>query len=44
MVKNLAEDAEDVGSTLGSGRSPRIGKWQPTSVFLPGKFMGRGAL
>ena len=44
MVKNLANNAEDVGSIPGSGRSPRVRKWQPTSVFLPGKFMGRGAL
>ena len=37
MVKNpsaSAEDARDVGSIPGSGRSPGIGKWQPTPVFL----------
>ena len=39
MVKNPpanAGDASDVGSIPGFGRSP--GKWQPTPVFLPGKF------
>ena len=39
MVKNPpanAGNARDVGSIPGSGRSP--GKWQPTPVFLPGKF------
>ena len=33
----------DVGSIAGSGRSPGEGKWHPTAVFLPGKFMDRGA-
>ena len=39
MVKNPpanAGNARDVGSIPGSERSP--GKWQPTPVFLPGKF------
>ena len=26
----------DLGSILGSGRSPGEGKWQPTPIFLPG--------
>ena len=33
-------DAEASGSTPGSGRSQRRG-WQPTPVFLPGKFHGQ---
>ena len=28
----------------GSGRSPGEGKWQPTAVLLPGKFLGRRSL
>ena len=38
MVKDLPVNAEgirDVGSISGSGRPPRIRKWQHTSVFLP---------
>ena len=31
----------DVGSILGSGRSPGEGIWQPTPVFLPGKSHGQ---
>ena len=44
VVKNLpakAGDARDLGSTPGSGRSPWIRKWQPTPVFLPGKYHGQ---
>ena len=44
VVKNLpakAGDARDLGSTPESGRSPWIRKWQPTPVFLPGKFHGQ---
>ena len=33
-------DARDVGSIPGSGRSPGGGRWQPTSVFLPGESPG----
>ena len=43
VVKNMpanAGDARDVGSIPGMGRSR---KWQPTPVFLPGKFHGWGA-
>ena len=46
MVKNPptnARDARDVGSIPGSGRSPGVGKWQPTPVFLPEKSTDRGA-
>ena len=39
-VKNLPASA-DVDSTLGSGRSPWKRKWQPTPIFLPGKFHGQ---
>ena len=44
MVKNPpanAGDAGDLGSVLGSGRSPGKGKWQPTPEFLPRKFCGQ---
>ena len=47
MVKNLpdnARDARDVGSIPGSGRSPRVGKWQPSPVFLPGESHGQRSL
>ena len=36
----IAGDAENVGSITGPGRSG-VGKWQPTAVFLPGKFHGQ---
>ena len=32
------------GSILGLGRSPGVGKWQPTPVFLPGKSHGQSSL
>ena len=32
-----AYSAADLGSIPGSGKSPGRGKWQPTTVFLPGK-------
>ena len=44
LVKNppaKAGDTRDVGSILGSGRSPWRSKWQPTPIFLPGKFHGQ---
>ena len=47
MVKNPpanAGDARDVGSILGSGRSPGGGKWQPTPVYLPEKSHGQRSL
>ena len=40
VVKNLPAnegDTGDTGSIPGSGRFPWRRKWQPTSVFLPGK-------
>ena len=45
MVKNLpanAGDSRDTGSISGSGRWRRT--WQPTPVFLPGKFHGQRSL
>ena len=36
-----AEDTRDVGSIPGLGRSPGGGKWQSTTIFLPGKFHGK---
>ena len=47
VVKNLpasAGDTRNTGSTPGLGRSPEVGKWQPTPVFLPGKFHGQRSL
>ena len=37
MVKNPPANVGDMGSILGSGRSPGAG-WQPAPVFLLGKF------
>jgi len=34
----------DPGSIPGLGRSPWRRKWQPTPVFLPGKFHGQRSL
>ena len=39
-VKNLPAKEGDAGSIPGSGRSPGGGKWQPSPVFLSGKFLG----
>ena len=47
VVKNLpakARDTRDACSTPALGRSPRGGKWQPISVFLPGKSHGQRRL
>ena len=44
MVKNPtanAGDTRDVGSVPGLGIFPWGRKWQPTPVFLPGKFHGQ---
>ena len=44
VVKNLpakARDTRDACSIPALGRPPRGGKWQPISVFLPGKFHGQ---
>ena len=43
MVKNLPADAGDERDRIliaGSGGFPWNRKWQPTPVFLPGKFNG----
>ena len=39
-----AGDTGDVSLIIGSGRSPGGGKWQPTSVFLPGESYGLRSL
>ena len=47
VVKNLpanAAEARDLGSVPGVGKIPWRRKWQPTPVFLPGEFQGRGSL
>ena len=47
MVKNLpatAGDTRDTGSIPGWGRFHWSRKWQPTPVFLPGKFHGQRSL
>ena len=47
MVKNPpanAEDTRDVGLISGLGRPPWRREWQPTSVFLSGKFLGQRSL
>ena len=47
MVKNppaKAGDAGDRGSIPESERSPRVSKWQPSPVFLPGKSHGQRSL
>ena len=43
MVKNLPVNAGDEGSISGQEDSLSR-KWQPTSVFLPGKFHGQRSL
>ena len=46
VVKNLpnspakAGDVREADLIPGSGRFPWSRKWQPTPVFLPGKFRG----
>ena len=44
QTKESACDVGDLGSVPGFGRSPGVGKWQPTPVFLPGKFHGQRSL
>ena len=44
MVKNLPASAGDMGSFPGWGRSPEEGKWQRTSVLLPGETHGQRSL
>ena len=38
VVKNLPANTGDEGSIPGLGRTLKVGKWQPTPVFLPGGF------
>ena len=42
--KVFPANAGDTSLIPGSGRSPGVGKWQPTPVFLPGKFHGQRSL
>ena len=42
--KILPMQVGDAGSVLGSGKIPWSKKWQPTPVFLPGKFHGQRSL
>ena len=44
VSKEPACNAGDLGSIPGLGRSPWRRKWQPTPVFLPGKFHGQRSL
>ena len=47
MVKNLlpnAGDARDLRFDPSVGKIPWNRKWQPTPVFLPGKFLGQRSL
>ena len=47
MVKNLpanAENTKDSSSIPGVGKIPCRRVWQPTPVFLPGKFNGKRSL
>ena len=44
MVKNPPANAGDVSSIPGSGKIPWRRRWQPTPVFLPGKFHGQRSL
>ena len=40
VVKNQPDNAGDVGSVPGLGRSPGVGNGNPPPVFLPGKSKG----
>ena len=44
VVKNLPANAGGAGSIPGPGKIPWRRKWQPTSVFLPGKSYGQKSL
>ena len=47
MVNNLlvnAGDAKDTGSIPQVRKIPWRGKWQPTPLYLPGKFHGQRSL
>ena len=40
-MQNPPDNAGELGSIPGSGRSPGKRKWQPTAVFLPAKSHGQ---
>ena len=44
MIKNTPASAGLMGLIPGLGRSPGVGQWQPTLVFLSGKFHGQRSL
>ena len=44
MVKNPPANARDTGLILGWKDPPECRQWQPTPVFLPGKFHGQRKL
>ena len=44
VVKNLPANIGDKGFDLWFGKIPWSRKWQPTPVFLPGKFHGQRSL
>ena len=44
VMKNLPANTGDVGLIPGLGRFPWDRKWQPASVFLPGKSHGRRSI
>jgi len=44
VVKNLPANAGDAGLISGSGRFLWRRKWQPTPIFLCGKFHGQKSL
>ena len=43
MVKNLPDNAGDVGSIPGLGRYPGVGNGNPLQDFCPENHMDRGA-
>ena len=43
-LKNLPANAEDARDSSWDGKIPWRRKWQPTPIFLPGKFHGQRSL
>ena len=43
VVKNMPDDTKDLGSIIGSGRSPGEGNGNPLQCSCLGNPMGRGA-
>ena len=41
LAKIQLANVEDAGSIIGAKKIPWRSKWQPPSVFLPGKFHGQ---